>query len=129
MRDEERRSARRVESRLRFEAALGAAGKDQPPAIFETINLSTSGLYFKSDTLLEPMTRFRLEIMFPKGSGIGVNGDGLASVKAEGTVVWAAPDVDNVGGNCYEVGVFFSRLEPGGKKRLAEHVAGVKTQS
>ena len=68
--------------------------------------------------------RIELEIMFPEGNGSDGGIEGPVSVKGEGTVVWAAPDVDHPGDR-YEVGVFFSRLDAAGKKRLAAHVDGV----
>lgn len=120
-RDEDRRGARRVNSKLRFSAALGGAEGDLQRSTFETVNLSTSGLYFKSDLPVEPMTRFELEIMFPSTDG-RENGNGPFSIKGEGTVVWSAADVDDPGGNRFEVGVFFSRLDPAGRKRLEAHV-------
>ena len=126
MREQERRRARRVQTKVRFEAAIDAKSGDGRPFSFETVNLSTSGLYFKSDLPLEPMTRFELEIMFPDGNGSDGGVEGPVSIKGEGTVVWAAPDVDDPDGKRFEVGVFFSRLDPVGKKRLAEHVAGVE---
>jgi len=120
MKEEDRRGARRVESKLRFEAALGGVDGELKLSSFETVNLSTSGLYFKSELPLEPMTRFELEIMFPAGNGVP-SGSPM-SVKGEGTVVWAAPCVDDPDKRRYEVGVFFSRLDPVGRKRLAAHV-------
>lgn len=120
--DQDRRGAMRVQSKLRFRAALGGVDGDLRLSSFETVNLSTSGLYFKSDLPLEPMTRFELEIMFSGDNGIPGDGNDPVSVKGEGTVVWVAPDVDVPGGDRYEVGVFFSRLDPAGKKRLAAHV-------
>ena len=68
------------------------------------------------------MTRFELEIMFPGDNGIPGEGNGPTSVKGEGTVVWSAPDVDAPAGKRFEVGVFFSRLDPAGRRRLAAHV-------
>jgi hypothetical protein len=127
-RDQDRRRAKRVESKVRFEAAIGTSAGDGRTTSFETVNLSASGLYFKSDLPVEPMTRFELEIMFPNSTG-AVSADagaGPASVKGEGTVVWAAPDVDDPGNNRFEVGVFFSRIDPAGKERLEAHVAGVE---
>jgi hypothetical protein len=125
IRDEDRRGAKRVPSKLRFQAALGGADGELQLSSFETVNLSISGLYFKSDRPMEPMTRFELEIMFPGDNGDPGDGGGPVSVKGEGTVVWAAPDVDAPGSDRFEVGVFFSRLDPAGKKRLAAHVNGV----
>lgn len=125
MREQDRRGAKRVESKVRFEAAIGAKDGKVRPSSYETVNLSTSGLYFKSDLPLKPMTRFELEIMFPEGNGSDGGPVGPVSVKGEGTVVWTAPDVDDPGGKRFEVGVFFSRLDSVGKKRLAAHVAKV----
>jgi hypothetical protein len=123
--EQERRGSKRVDSKLQFKAALSGADGDVRLSSFETVNLSISGLYFKSDLPLEPMTRFDLEIMFPNGKGNAGEAGGPISVKGEGTVVWSAPDVDDPQGNRFEVGVYFSRLEPAGKKRLAAHVAGL----
>lgn len=122
--EQERRGSKRVDSKLQFKAALSGADGDVRLSSFETVNLSISGLYFKSDLPLEPMTRFELEIMFPNGKGTAGEAGGLMSVKGEGTVVWSAPDVDDPKGSRFEVGVFFSRLDLAGKKRLAAHVAG-----
>ena len=109
----------------RYSALIGTGAGDGQTTSFETVNLSASGLYFKSDLPVEPMTRFELEIMFPGDNGDPGDGGGPVSVKGEGTVVWAAPDVDAPGSDRFEVGVFFSRLDPAGKKRLAAHVNGV----
>jgi len=125
-REEDRRGARRVNSKLRFEAALGGAEEGLQLSSFETVNLSISGLYFKSDAPMEPMTRFELEIMFPAGNGRDDNGSGPFSIKGEGTVVWSAVDVDDPSGSRFEVGVFFSRLDPTGRKRLEAHVDQVE---
>lgn len=124
--DQDRRGAKRVESKVRFKAAIGAGTGDARTSSFETVNLSASGLYFKSDLPVEPMTRFELEIMFPNVNGAADASVGPGSVKGEGTVVWAAPDVDDPQSNRFEVGVFFSRIDPAGRERLEAHVAGVE---
>ena len=120
MSGKERRSTKRVDSKLRFQAAFGGEDGALKRSSFETVNLSASGLYFKSDRPLEPMTRFELEIMIPEGAA-GTAG-GSMSVKCEGTVVWAEPCVDEPVNGRFEVGVFFSSLDPADRERLAAHV-------
>lgn len=110
---QDRRGARRVDANLKLQVDL-PAGAGQ--AALETINISSSGLYFRSDRYLEPMTKLALalEVRVPDGSG-------TALVPCEGLVVRTTPEEPAAAE--YEIAVFFTRLEPEARQVLERHIA------
>ena len=112
---QDRRGARRVDANLRLQIALPEGGG---AAALETINISSSGLYFRSDRYLEPMTKLALELE------VGVpDGDGRALVPCEGLVVRAEPETEDGDEEGWEIAVFFTHVEPEGRRALERHIA------
>lgn len=111
---QERRGARRVDANLKLQVALPAGAGS---AELETINISSSGLYFRSDRFLEPMTKLALELEVAVPDG-----DGTALVPCEGLVVRSEPEVARDGAE-YEVAVFFTHIAPEARQVLERHIA------
>jgi len=111
---QERRGAHRVDANLKLQVALP---EGEGTAALETINISSSGLYFRSDRFLEPMTKLalELEVAVPDGNG-------LALVPCEGLVVRTEPEAPADGAD-YEVAVFFTRIEAEARAVLERHIA------
>ncbi len=112
---QERRGAFRVDASLKLQVALPEGGGT---AALETINISSSGLYFRSDRFLEPMTKLALELEVAVPDG-----DGLALVPCEGLVVRTDPETPGDEGTDYEVAVFFTHIEPEARGVLEKHIA------
>ena len=112
---QERRGANRVDASLKLQVTLPEGGE---AAALETINISSSGLYFRSDRFLEPMTKLALELEVAVPGG-----DGLALVPCEGLVVRVQPETPQADADAYEIAVFFTRLEPDGRAALEQHIA------
>ncbi len=110
---EDRRGSRRVDASLNLQVDLPQGG----PATLETINISSSGLYFRSDRFLEPMTKLamELEVTVP-------DGDGRAMVPCEGLVVRTQPEAETVDCDGYEVAVFFTHISPDARAVLEQHI-------
>lgn len=116
----ERRRSQRVDAQLRMQLYLGADG-EQRQAELETINISTSGVYFRSDRYLAPMTKLALglEVRVP---GPAAGQPDLALVQCQGLVVRVQPEEESPGADDYEVAVFFTWIEPEGQAILQSHI-------
>ena len=92
----ERRGARRVEARLSVQVVLHGADGAPSTATLETINISTSGLYFRSERFLEPLTKLALELELD----VPGDGDEPAATRlfpCEGMVVRSTPEAEDPG--------------------------------
>lgn len=112
----ERRRGERVDAKLKLRVELPAAGA---VADLETINISTSGVYFRSDHHIAPMTKLAmaLELVVP--------GDGepmVAVLTCEGLVVRTQPEEPDPDVSHYEVAVFFTSVDAEGKRILEDHI-------
>jgi c-di-GMP-binding flagellar brake protein YcgR len=118
----ERRRSQRVKAKLSLQVYLGD-GPDtgQEPARMETVNISTTGVYFMTDRFLAPMTKLALgiEVAVP---GADEGETDLALVRCEGLVVRTEPEAPVEGDQTYEVAVFFTWIEPEGQTILEEHI-------
>ena len=116
----ERRRSQRVDAKLRMELQVGDDGQERS-AELETLNISTSGVYFVSDHFLAPMTKLALglEVAVP---GAGENQNDHALVQCQGLVVRSQPEEPQAEGTTYEVAVFFTWIEPEGQAILEEHI-------
>jgi len=120
----------RVDANLNLEVKIPLADGSSELANLETINISTSGVYFKSDHFIEPMTKLAmdLEVRVPSGDG-DISGDAdddgpaLASVPCEGLVVRCGPEAPEDGCDEYEIAVFFTHIESAGMANLEKHIA------
>jgi c-di-GMP-binding flagellar brake protein YcgR len=116
----ERRKARRVDASLKLEVKVPKADGTLEKASLETINISSSGVYFKSDHFIEPMTKLgmELEVLVPDGE----EGSATALVPCEGLVVRTSPEAQTEGCDNYEVAVFFTHIESDGMANLERHI-------
>ena len=116
----ERRKSQRVNANLNLEVKVPRPDGTQSVASLETINISSSGVYFRSDHFIEPMTKLAmdLEVKIPAGDGE----EGTAFVPCEGLVVRSTPEVETAGCENYEIAVFFTHIEPEGMANLERHI-------
>ena len=116
----ERRQAQRVDANLNLEVKFPRADGSQGVASLETLNISSSGIYFKSDHFIEPMTKLAMELE------VGVPGEGnrseTALVPCEGLVVRSNPEAETVDCDSYEIAVFFTNIEAEGMANLERHI-------
>ena len=118
----ERRRADRLDANLNLEVKMSKVDGSVETASLETINISTSGVYFKSDHFIEPMTKLGmdLEVRVPVDGG---SGEITALVPCEGLVVRSNPEGVVEGCSEYEIAVFFTHIEPDGMANLEKHIA------
>jgi len=116
----ERRRATRVDANLKLEVRL--PGGDARTAMLETINISSSGIYFRSDHFVAPMTRLAMDIEVAV-PGAGGQDLGTAIVPCEGLVVRITPEAETPDCSDYEVAVFFTNISPEGMANLERHIA------
>lgn len=113
----DRRRGERVDAKLKLRVELSAAGA---VADLETINISTSGVYFRSDHHIAPMTKLAmaLELVVPGG------GDSRVEVlRCEGLVVRTLPEEPSPDVDGYEIAVFFTGIDADGKRILEDHIS------
>jgi hypothetical protein len=115
----ERRRGERVDAKLKLRVDLPAAGAMTE---LETINISTSGVYFRSDHHIAPMTKLAmaLELTVPGGGAIEPR---VAVLSCEGLVVRTQPEEPSADVSSYEIAVFFTGVDPDGKRILEDHIA------
>ncbi len=119
----ERRRADRLDASLNLEVKLSRADGTVETASLETINISTSGIYFKSDHFIEPMTKLAMELEVRVPVTDGSEEMATAPVPCEGLVVRSNPEGVVEGCSEYEVAVFFTHIEPDGMANLEKHIA------
>ena len=118
----ERRRAQRVNANLNLEVKLPRPDGSQDTASLETINISSSGVNFRSDHFIEPMTRLTMELEVGVAPSAGDDQPQTAPVPCEGIVVRTKPEAETEGLTDYEVAVFFTRIEPDGMANLERHI-------
>ncbi len=118
----ERRRADRIDANLKLEVQLPGGGGSAGVANLETINISSSGVYFKSDHFIEPMTKLvmDLEVLVPEAEKNA--GHQTAGVPCEVIVVRSNPESHTDGCDNYEIAVFFTHIEPEGMANLEKHI-------
>ncbi|MDD5720200.1 MAG: PilZ domain-containing protein [Candidatus Krumholzibacteria bacterium] len=118
----ERRRSQRVTAHLPLQLYLDrdSTAGDQATAL-ETINISASGVYFRSPVFIEPMTKLdlALEVTVPGDAGGPAQ---PALVRCQGLVVRIQPEAELPRGSEYEVAVFFTWIEPDDQSILQEHI-------
>jgi hypothetical protein len=117
----ERRRSQRVDARLRMQLYLDREGQEGAATELETINLSTTGVYFRSDHYIAPMTKLALglELTVP---GTEAGERELALVQCQGLVVRTTPEEESPQVKDYEVAVFFTWIEADGQGILEDHI-------
>jgi hypothetical protein len=116
----ERRRAQRVSANLKLEVKV--PGADARTATLQTINISSSGVYFRSDHFVPPMTRLAMEIEVSVPADDGGE-HGTALVPCDGLVVRVTPETEVPDCADYEVAVFFTGITPEGMANLERHIA------
>jgi hypothetical protein len=118
----ERRRSQRVDASLKLEVKLPLSDQQLQAATLETVNISSSGVYFRSDHFIEPMTKLEMVLELPVP---GVTADGtqnVASVRCEGIVVRVQPETSEQGREQYEIAVFFTDIKDEGLRSLEDHI-------
>lgn len=110
----ERRRSRRVDAQLNLELHL-----DLPQAgdaELETLNVSSSGIYFRSSAYIEPMTKLALSFTVPIGEVEE------AEIRCEGIVARVVPELPSDGADGYDVAVFFTTIDADSLRGLESYV-------
>ncbi len=123
----DRRRAQRLDANLKLEVQLPGEGVGSDVANLETINISSSGVYFKSDHFIEPMTKLVMELEVCVPDDEGKRSEERASVPCEGIVVRTNPEGETVGCTDYEIAVFFTQIKPEGMANLERHITLLMT--
>jgi hypothetical protein len=118
-----RRKADRVNANLKLEVKVPRVDGSQDTATLETINISSSGVYFKSGHFIEPMTKLAMVLEVSVPGDAGSEAPVLAPVPCEGLVVRVRPEVETEGCDQYEVAVFFTHIEAEGSANLERHIS------
>ena len=120
----ERRRALRVDANLNLKVMLSNADGTTESTSLETINISTTGVYFRSDHFIEPMTKLAMEfaVSVPGADDGEAAGETTAPVPCEGLVVRTSPEAETEGCTDYEVAVFFTHIDPDGMANLEKHI-------
>lgn len=118
----ERRQAMRVDAQLKMQVKLSRPDGSEASASLETINISTSGVYFRSDHFIEPMTKLAMALEVKVPSAITDDGADLAPVDCEGLVVRVNPECESPDCGSYEIAVFFTSIAPESVEILEQHI-------
>ncbi len=121
-RPQERRQAQRVDASLKLEVRLACPDGSEKVASLETINISSSGVYFKSDHFIEPMTKLAMDLELQVPSAEPGLRPEMALVSCEGLVVRVTPEVETEECDSFEVAVFFTQIAEGGTETLERHI-------
>ena len=121
----ERRKGKRVDANLKLSVKVPRPDGGQEPAQMETLNISSSGIYFKSDAFIEPMTKLNMELELPVPGEDGT--ECTASARCEGIVVRVLPEVAADDIAHYEVAVFFTQIDEAGLDHLQQHISMILT--
>ncbi len=118
----ERRRSQRVYARLPLKVHLDQQSvADGGTDLFETINISLTGVYFRSRRYLPPMTKLAVGLeLAVEGAPEGPAEHAL--VQCEGLVVRIQPEEEQPAGASYEIAVFFTWIEPQGHAILKDHI-------
>jgi hypothetical protein len=117
-RNGERRKSQRVEAALKMEVQVPLVDGTMAPASLESINISTSGVYFRSSHFIEPMTKLAMELELPLA-------DDRPRVPCEGIVVRVTPEEESASCEEYEIAVFFTGIEPQGLRQLEAYISRI----
>ncbi len=120
---QDRRKGQRVEANLRLSVNVPLPDGRQVPATMETLNISTSGIYFKSDHYIEPMTKLDMDLELPVEGEDGQRRTVTAS--CEGIVVRVLPETENETAAHYEIAVFFTHIDSDGLEHLQQHISSL----
>ena len=112
-RDADRRTAQRVDAKLEMQLHLPREGSIER---LETINVSSAGVYFRSPSFIEPMTRLEMSFDVPLSSGEN------RPIRCEGVVARTVPESATDSVEDFEVAVFFTSIDRESRKNLAHYI-------
>jgi hypothetical protein len=113
----ERRKSERVDATLSLNLHLQVPGVDEGLSP-ETLNVSSTGVYFRSARYVEPMTKLSLEFEVPTDdSGT------TAPIHCEGIVARVIPEIPAPDVEFYDVAVFFTVIDADGLSNLESYIA------
>jgi hypothetical protein len=119
----ERRKAQRVEADLKLEVKFPVKDGQLEIANLEALNISSSGVYFRSDHFIEPMTKLAMVFELPQPRADAEQDPAWVTVQCEGIVVRTSPERESPACEQYEVAVFFTGIDSEGLRNLEEHIA------
>jgi len=119
----DRRKTDRINANLKLEVKVPRVDGSEDVATLETINISSSGIYFKSEHFIEPMTKLAMELEVTVPAAPGSDEVTFAPVPCEGLVVRVRPEAETPGCDDYEVAAFFTHIEAEGAVNLEQHIA------
>jgi len=114
---EERRKARRVDATLALNLHIDIPGLEGAAAP-ETVNVSSTGVYFRSIPYIEPMTKLSLHFDVPTDDE-----GGTGRVECEGIIARVVPEVPTPDVEYYEVAVFFTVIDADSLSNLESYIA------
>ncbi len=106
----ERRRAPRIAAQLSLELRLPGR---QLASLGETVNISSNGVYFRSEYFMAEGTKLPILIHLPAENGLAE-----ATVQPEGLVVRCTPEQEDPSVGEYEVACFFMEMEEQDENRL-----------
>jgi len=115
----ERRKGQRVDANLKLSVNIPRPDGSRESASMEALNISSSGIYFKSDHFIEPMTKLIMELELT----VPPEQDGIKHAKCEGIVVRVLPESESDQIAHYEVAVFFTQIDEDGLSFLQDHIS------
>jgi hypothetical protein len=93
----------------------------------EAINISLSGVYFRSRRYMAPMTKLAMALELAVDNPEACEGE-HALVQCHGLVVRVQPEQELPQGGEYEIAVFFTWIEPEGQVILQDHISHLISQ-
>lgn len=118
----ERRKGQRVDANLKLEVTIPRPDGNPQPVTLETLNISSSGVYFKADHFIEPMTKLDMQLELPVSQDADGVADRYATARCEGIVVRVLPEIEGPDVAYYEVAVFFTQIDEDGMQHLSDHI-------
>ncbi len=119
---QERRKGQRVDANLKLEVSIPRPDGTPQPVSMETLNISSSGIYFRSDHFIEPMTKLDMLLELPTHRDAEGRPDQIAAARCEGIVVRVLPETEGPDVANYEVAVFFTQIDEEGMHHLSDHI-------
>lgn len=112
----DRRGSKRVDAKIQLELQLPRHPSEGRQASAETINVSSAGLYFRSSSYIEPMTKLAMSFDVPMRDGQ------LKCVSCEGVVARIVPEIPAHQHVDYEVAVSFTHIDKASRRNLTAYV-------
>ncbi len=122
---DERRKGQRVDANLKLSVNIPRPDGSHEQASMEALNISSSGIYFKSDHFIEPMTKLNMELEL----SVAADDADLRHAACEGIVVRVLPETQTDEIAHYEVAVFFTQIDEEGLAYLQDHISLILSAS